>query len=90
MTRRDLACVHEPFGDAFYFGYCATLLFLHKADMSRPERMGVRYENDEEARKASGFADSTYNTVFERLEREGSDVRAMFRVRESLRADCYS
>ena len=26
MTRDDLACVHEPFGDAFYYGYalCCT------------------------------------------------------------------
>lgn len=37
--------------------------------------MGARYEEDEEARKASGFADSTYNTIFERLEQEGGDVR---------------
>lgn len=21
MTRKDLACVHEPFGDAFYYGF---------------------------------------------------------------------
>lgn len=37
--------------------------------------MGLRYEEDEAARKASGFAESTYNTVFERLEQEGGDVR---------------
>lgn len=37
--------------------------------------MGHRYENDEAARKESGFADSTYKTIFERLEREGADVR---------------
>jgi len=36
--------------------------------------MSVRYEDDEEARKASGFAESTYATIFERLEREGSEV----------------
>jgi hypothetical protein len=53
MTRRDiLHCVHEPFGDAFYFG---------------PERLSERYEKDEEARKASGFADVTYNDVMNRL-----------------------
>lgn len=61
MTRRDaLTCVHEPFGDAFYFG---------------PERMSDRYENDEKAREESGFADSTFKTIFERLERESAQVR---------------
>lgn len=60
MTRRDtLACVHEPFGDAFYFG---------------PERLSERYENDEKAREATGFADSTYKTIFERIEKEGAEV----------------
>lgn len=63
MTRKDLACVHEPFGDAFYYG---------------PERLSVRYENDEEARKASGFGDSTYATIFDRLEREGSEDKRVF------------
>lgn len=63
MTRPDLACVHEPFGDAFYFG---------------PERMGRRYENDEEARKSSGFENTTYRTVFDRLEREGADGKRIF------------
>jgi hypothetical protein len=61
MTRRDiLTCVHEPFGDAFYFG---------------PERMSTRYENDEKAREESGFANSTFKTIFERIEREGEEVR---------------
>lgn len=61
MTRDDvLACVHEPFGDAFYFG---------------PERLSPRYEDDEAARKESGFADSTYKTIFERIEKEGKEVR---------------
>lgn len=61
MTRRDiLTCVHEPFGDAFYFG---------------PERLSTRYEEDEKAREESGFADSTYKTIFERIEREGKEVR---------------
>jgi len=60
-TRRDiLTCVHEPFGDAFYFG---------------PERMSTRYENDEKAREESGFANSTFKTIFERIEREGTEVR---------------
>lgn len=61
MTRDDvLACVHEPFGDAFYFG---------------PERLSPRYEDDEAARQESGFADSTYKTIFERIEKEGKEVR---------------
>jgi hypothetical protein len=61
MTRRDiLTCVHEPFGDAFYFG---------------PERLSPRYENDEKAREESGFANSTYKSIFERIERESKEVR---------------
>jgi hypothetical protein len=61
MTRRDiLTCIHEPFGDAFYFG---------------PERLSSRYENDEEAREQTGFAKSTFKTIFERIEREGKEVR---------------
>jgi hypothetical protein len=61
MTRQDiLTCVHEPFGDAFYFG---------------PERLSTRYENDEKGREETGFAESTFKTVFERIEREGKEVR---------------
>lgn len=61
MTRREsLTCIHEPFGDAFYFG---------------PERLSERYEHDEKAREESGFAQSTYKTIFERLEREATEVR---------------
>lgn len=61
MTRRDiLTCVHEPFGDAFYFG---------------PERLSSRYENDEKAREETGFSNSTYKTIFERIEKEGKEVR---------------
>lgn len=64
MTRRDtLKCIHEPFGDAFYFG---------------PERLSERYENDPQARLESGFADSTFKTIFDRIEREGKEVRANF------------
>lgn len=60
MTRRDsLQCVHEPFGDAFYFG---------------PERLSARYENDEETRLASGFSTSTYKSIFDRIERESAQV----------------
>ena len=61
MTRRDiLQCIHEPFGDAFYYG---------------PERMSTRFADDEEARVASGFSESTFKTIFDRIEREGSEVR---------------
>lgn len=60
MTRTDiLTCVHEPFGDAFYFG---------------PERLSSRYEDDKEAREESGFENSTFKTVFDRIEREGKEV----------------
>ncbi|KAK5047742.1 hypothetical protein LTR84_006407 [Exophiala bonariae] len=63
MTRKDLACVHEPFGDAFYYG---------------PERLSPRYEQDEAERKASGFANSTYKTVFDRFDQEGSEGKRLF------------
>lgn len=60
MTRRDtLQCVHEPFGDAYYFG---------------PERLHERYEKDEKARQESGYADSTYKTIFDRIARDNSEV----------------
>jgi hypothetical protein len=60
MTRRDtLQCVHEPFGDAYYFG---------------PERLAERYEDDEKARTESGYAHSTYKTIFDRIAKEGSEV----------------
>jgi hypothetical protein len=61
MTRhKTLQCVHEPFGDAYYFG---------------PERLAERYESDPEARKESGYADSTYRTIFDRIAKENSEVR---------------
>ena len=61
MTRRDtLQCVHEPFGDAFYYG---------------PERLSERYENDVQARIDSGFSQSTFQTVLDRLEKDGAEVR---------------
>ncbi|KAK0658166.1 hypothetical protein DIS24_g4938 [Lasiodiplodia hormozganensis] len=64
MTCRDtLQCVHEPFGDAFYFG---------------PERLSERYEDDAKAREESGFADSTYKTIFERIERENTEGKRIF------------
>jgi hypothetical protein len=48
----QIHCIHEPFGDAFYFG---------------PERLSERYENDEVARMESGFADVTYGGVVKRI-----------------------
>lgn len=61
MTRHDtLKCVHEPFGDAFYYG---------------PERLSTRFQNDEESRIKTGFNNSTYKTIFDRLDREGNEVR---------------
>lgn len=53
MTRRDiLTCVHEPFGEAFYYG---------------PERLSPRFADDPEAREKSGCADETYKDVVDRL-----------------------
>jgi hypothetical protein len=64
MTRNDtLQCVHEPFGDAYYFG---------------PERLAERYESDPQARKESGYSQSTYRTIFDRIAKENSEVRKMF------------
>ncbi|KAK3117861.1 hypothetical protein LTR53_000411 [Teratosphaeriaceae sp. CCFEE 6253] len=59
MTRRkSLQTIHEPFGDAFYYG---------------PERMGTRFEGDEEARAKSGFSDSTFKTILDRIDREAAE-----------------
>lgn len=61
MTCQDtLQCLHEPFGDAFYYG---------------PERLGERYENDPKGRKESGFEESTFKTIFENIDRESAKVR---------------
>jgi hypothetical protein len=60
MTRRDsIQTIHEPFGDAFYFG---------------PERMGTRFEDDEEARINSGYSESTFKTILDRIEAEAAEV----------------
>ena len=61
MTRQEeLACFHEPFGDAFYYG---------------PERLSARFENDEQARNGSGFAHATFQTILNRFEEESAEVR---------------
>lgn len=66
MTRRDtIQCIHEPFGDAFYYG---------------PERLSARFADDEQARLESGFSQSTFQTVLARIEREASEVRPFFLV----------
>lgn len=63
MTRyKTLQCVHEPFGDPYYFG---------------PERLAERYENDSESRKASGYSEATYRTIFDMIARENSEVRSI-------------
>lgn len=65
MTRRDtLDCIHEPFGDAFYFG---------------PERLSERYADDEEARIKSGFSNITYRDVMDDiLSRVGTQKKRLF------------
>lgn len=63
MTRTDsVQTVHEPFGDAYYFG---------------PERMGARFEEDEDARLGSGFSHSTFKTIMDRIQSEAAEVRSM-------------
>jgi hypothetical protein len=60
MTRSDtLNCVHEPFGDAFYFG---------------PERLSSRFEDDAKAREDSGFSNATFQTIFEQIDQKESEV----------------
>ena len=60
MTRRNsLQTIHEPFGDAFYYG---------------PERIGSRFEDDEKTREESGYADSTFKTILDRIESEAAEV----------------
>ncbi|KAE8389917.1 hypothetical protein BDV23DRAFT_156391 [Aspergillus alliaceus] len=64
MTCRDtIQCIHEPFGDAFYYG---------------PERLGTRFLDDEKARIESGFSQSTYKTVMDRIDREASEGKRVF------------
>lgn len=61
MTRRDvLESVHEPFGDAFYYG---------------PERLSERYRDDATAREASGCSGKTYKNIVDVIEDAGKEVR---------------
>lgn len=71
MTRRNsLQTIHEPFGDAFYYG---------------PERMGPRFEDDDKAREESGFANSTFKTVFDRIESEAAEVHTCLFMASALK-----
>lgn len=63
MTRRDiLSCIHEPFGDAFYYG---------------PERLSDRFEKDEAARLKSGFANTTYKDILDGIDAKAPEVRLL-------------
>jgi hypothetical protein len=64
MTCRDtLQCVHEPFGDPWYYG---------------PERLSDRFEDDEKTRVKSGFSESTYAMILDEIERQNDEVRLRF------------
>ncbi|KAL2886385.1 Branched-chain-amino-acid aminotransferase-like protein 2 [Ceratocystis lukuohia] len=64
MARRDiLQCVHEPFGDAFYYG---------------PERLSERFEQDEEARRKSGFEKTTFADVLQHVKDAGDEGKRVF------------
>ncbi|KAI9653977.1 MAG: helicase [Bathelium mastoideum] len=64
MTRRDsLRCIHEPFGDAYYFG---------------PERLAERYMNDENSRIHSGYQNTTYKDVLDRIAQENTEGKRVF------------
>jgi hypothetical protein len=71
MTCRDtLQCVHEPFGDAWYYG---------------PERLADRFENDEEGREKSGYGNTTYRDIFEGIDRANSEVSVFLPAKRYLR-----
>lgn len=60
MARRDiLESVHEPFGDAFYYG---------------PEILSDRFRNDTATREQSGFSHKTYKDVLDEVMDAGKDV----------------
>lgn len=61
MTRRDiLESIHEPFGDAFYFG---------------PEFLSDRFRDDVATRESSGYAQKTYKDILESIMEAGKEVR---------------
>lgn len=54
MTRPDtIQCIHEPFGDAFYFG---------------PEKISPAFADDPERCRQSGHTDSTYASIMSSIE----------------------
>ncbi|RSL45223.1 hypothetical protein CEP54_014362 [Fusarium duplospermum] len=64
MTRRDIMeSVHEPFGDAFYYG---------------PEFLSDRFRDDADQRKRSGFADKTYKDIFDQVMDAGKEGKRIF------------
>ncbi|KAG5791367.1 hypothetical protein H9Q69_009591 [Fusarium xylarioides] len=64
MARRDiLESVHEPFGDAFYYG---------------PEILSDRFRNDTAAREQSGFSQKTYKDVLNEVMDAGKDGKRIF------------
>ena len=63
MTRRDIIqSVHEPFGDAYYYG---------------PEFRSERFKDEPESREASGFSATTYGDVVSKIEHAGKEVRSL-------------
>ncbi|KAF9773194.1 hypothetical protein IL306_009040 [Fusarium sp. DS 682] len=64
MARRDiLESVHEPFGDAFYYG---------------PELLSDRFRNDTATREQSGFSQKTYRDVLNEVMDAGKDGKRIF------------
>jgi hypothetical protein len=64
MTRREtLQTVHEPFGDPWYFG---------------PERLHDRFEDDPEARAATGYGDCTYKDIFDDIAKHNTEGKRVF------------
>ncbi|KAK1769167.1 P-loop containing nucleoside triphosphate hydrolase protein [Phialemonium atrogriseum] len=64
MTRRDtLSCVHEPFGDPFYYG---------------PERLSSRFEDDAALREATGYSKTTYKDVMDQIDAHSNEGKRVF------------
>jgi hypothetical protein len=55
--------VHEPFGDAFYYG---------------PEFLSDRFRDDADQRERSGFADKTYKDIFDQVMDAGKEGKRIF------------
>jgi len=64
MTQREtLTCVHEPFGDAYYYG---------------PERLSSRFNDDRAKREASGFSSISYKDVMDQIEAHIQEDKRVF------------